>query len=125
MNLEGLLEEARTASPARRIEWRDQIAAFGPEAIAGVRPWLAEPALAGFAIRVIERAGIAGDRPLAARTLRAARNGASPAIIADITWALQRLRTEPQPGEASERPVAPVSPDKPPRRRTTGAAGSR
>lgn len=92
MTLASLLEKASTASPADRIEWRDQIAAFGPRAIEGVRPWLSNPALAGFAIRVIERVGAAGDPALAAQVLRAARTRVPPAVSGDIAWALQRLR---------------------------------
>jgi hypothetical protein len=110
MNLASLLEEARSASPARRIEWRDRIAAHGAPAIEALKPWLADPALAGFAIRVIERAGLAGERTLAARILRAARAGVSPAIAADITWALQQLRATPH----KAKPVAPTANPTPP-----------
>jgi hypothetical protein len=114
MNLASLLEEARTASPDRRIEWRDRIAAHGAEAIAAIRPWLADPALAGFAIRVIERAGLAGERTLAARILRAARSGVSPAIAADIAWALQQLRATPQRAKpAAPRVTNPTAPQAP------------
>jgi hypothetical protein len=92
MKLASLLEKASTASPADRIEWRDQIAAFGPRAIEGVRPWLSNPALAGFAVRVIERVGAAGEPALAAQVLRSARNRVPPAVAGDVAWALQRLR---------------------------------
>lgn len=124
MNLALLLEEARTASPARRIEWRDRIAAHGAEAIEGVRPWLADPALAGFAIRVIERAGNAGEKTLAARILRAARAGVAPAIAADIAWALQQLRATPvraKPSPTAPSPAAPAPPNRPPSRRRPGS----
>jgi hypothetical protein len=92
MQLTALLDEARQAPPDRRIEWRDRIAPYGARAIEAVRPWLATPVLAAFAVRVIERAGKSGDRELAARVLRSARREASPPIRADIDWALARLR---------------------------------
>jgi hypothetical protein len=107
MKLALLLEEARTASPAERIAWRDRIAAHGPEAIDGVKPWLADPTLAGFAVRVIERAGIEGERTYAARILRSARKAASATVARDIDWALQRLRDKPAPPQrAPARPSA-------------------
>jgi len=101
MKLAMLLEEARTASPASRIEWRDRIAAFGPPAIEGVRPWLSSPVLAAFAIRVIERAGAVGDATLASQVLRSARTTVPPAAAADIDWALQRLRVTSQAADSS------------------------
>ena len=102
MKLALLLEEARTASPARRIEWRDRIAAFGPRAIEGVRPWLSSPVLAAFAVRVIERAGASGETSLAAGVLRSARTTVPPAVAADIDWAIQRLRATSQPADAND-----------------------
>ena len=124
MKLALLLEEARSASPARRIEWRDQIAAFGPRAIESVRPWLSSPVLAGFAIRVIERAGAAGETTLAAQVLRSSRTTVPPAVAADIDWALKRLRAASQPTEsrdassAGTKPATPVR-SGPPQRRST------
>ena len=131
MKLASLLEEARTASPTRRIEWRDEIAAFGPRAIEGVTPWLSNPGLAGFAIRVIERAGAEGEATLAARVLRSARTTVPPAVAADIGWALERLRAKPQPtgsGVAGPggAPVAkPAPPARPGPRRRPSARGPR
>jgi len=106
MKLALLLEEARTASPVSRIEWRDRIAAFGPPAIEGVRPWLSSPVLAAFAIRVIERAGAAGEATIAAHVLRSARTTVPPAVAADIDWALQRLKATSQPTRSSESSAA-------------------
>lgn len=97
MELVALLQAAETASPLRRIEWRDRIAAYGARAIEGVRPWLADPALAAFAVRVIERAGTNGEAALATQILRSARAIVSPAVAGDIDWALQRLRRRTSP----------------------------
>lgn len=92
MELLALMSEAETASPMHRIEWRDRIAAHGARAIDGVRPWLASPVLAAFAIRVIERAGTNGEAPLATQVLRSARSSVPPAMKSDVDWALHLLR---------------------------------
>jgi hypothetical protein len=92
MDLLALLNEAETAPPMHRIEWRDRIAAHGARAIDGVRPWLASPVLAAFAIRVIERAGANGNAPHATKVLRSARSKVPPAAKADVDWALKELR---------------------------------
>lgn len=92
MQLAVLLAEAHEASPDRRILWRDRIAAFGERAIEGVRPWLSDPALAAFAIRVIARAGEHGQADDATRALRAARSAVPAYLKADLDWALARLR---------------------------------
>jgi hypothetical protein len=129
MKLTLLLEEARMASPANRIEWRDRIAAFGPRAIESVRPWLSSPVLAGFAIRVIERAGAAGETTLAAGVLRSARTTVPPAVAADIDWALQRLRATSQPAESRSASAAGAKPAPPvrsgPLRRRSAPRGAR
>lgn len=130
MQLAALLDEARQAPPDRRIQWRDQIAPYGARAIEAVRPWLATPALAAFAVRVIERAGENGDPKLASRVLRAVRREASPPIRDDIAWALARLRaaqrtsqhTSPSKPEQPTSSVRPVARERPflspvPRRR--------
>jgi hypothetical protein len=104
--LNALLAKAKSATPTRRIEWRDQIAGFGTPAIEGVKPWLSSPALAAFAIRVIERAASHGDSALAARVLRAAKAGVPPAVAPDLDWALQRLKAEAHAAD----PVAPTAP---------------
>lgn len=105
MILTALLQEAETASPMDRIEWRDRIAAHGVRAIEGVRPWLASPVLAAFAVRVVERAGTNGEAALATKVLRSARSTAPPAVKGDLDWALQQLR---------HRAAHPVSPSAPP-----------
>ncbi len=118
MELAKLLSEAEVAPPGRRIEWRDPIAAYGTRAIEAVRPWLASPLLAAFAIRVIERAGAAGDFALATRVLREDRGHVPSRIVSDVDWALRRLRVVTQraaqiPDAAN--PVAGRAPDRRPR----------
>jgi hypothetical protein len=104
MELTTLLQAAETASPMHRIEWRDRIASHGARAIEAVRPWLASPVLAAFAIRVIERAGTNGEAALATQVLRSARPKVPAAEKGDVRWALQRLRLRSQPGAATVPP---------------------
>jgi hypothetical protein len=92
VDLGALLERARSAPPDRRIEWRDRIAVYGVRGIESVRPWLADPELAAFAIRVIERVGVSGEAHLASQVLRSARAIVPPGITGDVDWALKRLR---------------------------------
>ena len=97
-----LLADARDADPAHRIDWRDRIAAHGAAAIEAVGPWLREPTLAAFAIRIIARAGLDGEREAAQAALRAARRRLDPRLRADADWALGVLRVV--------RPVEPAQP---------------
>lgn len=116
MELVALLEAAATASPQRRIEWRDRIAAYGVRGIEGVRPWLGHPILAAFAIRVIARAGTNGEAALATQVLRSARATVPPAVSGDIDWALQQLRHRSRPVPRST-PAPTVAPSAKPVRR--------
>jgi hypothetical protein len=92
--LAALLADAREADPAHRIDLRDPIAAHGAAAIEAVGPWLKEPALAAFAIRVIARAGQDGERDVALATLRGARRRLDPRLRSDVDWALSVLKLE-------------------------------
>ncbi len=105
MELAALLEQARSATPERRIESRDGIAAYGALGIDGVRPWLVDGALAAFAVRVIERAGINGESALASKVLRSVRTTVPPAVTEDVAWALEHLRAAAHPKPAA----SPVS----------------
>ncbi len=98
--LAALLADARDADPAHRIDLRDPIAAHGAAAIEAMTPWLKDPALAAFAIRVIARAGLDGQREAAQAVLRPARRRVDPRLRADVDWALGVLRLE--------RPAAPA-----------------
>ena len=108
MTLASLLEAAQAAPPEHRIEWRDAIAAHGAAAVEGVRPWLTNPGLAAFAVRVIERAGLEGEAKLAAKVLRAARLLVPADVAPDVAWSLQRLKSAARPSAAA--PVAPAAP---------------
>jgi hypothetical protein len=106
MQLAGLLEEAQGASPARRIQFRDQIAPFGKRAIDGVEPWLANDVLAAFAVRVILCVGQQGEREAAAKVLRSARRRASAPVLGDIEWALAALRLVARQDAAAKKALA-------------------
>lgn len=119
MQLTALLAEARDATPDRRIEWRDRLAAYGDRAIEGVQAWLDDPALSAFAIRVIERAGEQGQGETATRVLRAARRVVPAHLQSDLDWALGKLRAvthtvlPPRSLPASHPDVAPPTRDLP------------
>jgi hypothetical protein len=113
MELAPLLEEAGAASPANRIQWRDRIAAHGSRAIEGIKPWLADPILAAFAVRVIERAGTSGEAEHATQVLRSARSKVPMAVKGDIDWAIHQLRAPSQPKTSAshaDRPQAGSAP---------------
>jgi hypothetical protein len=110
IDLASLLDAARSAARSQRIAFRDPIAAHGEEAILGVRPWLADPVLAAFAVRVIERAGASGHVDLAVRVLRAARRKAPPLVADDVAWALGRLRVASRPERPEVAGAAAPSP---------------
>ena len=109
MELSALLSKARRATPDRRIELRDQIAAYGAPAIEGVRPWLANPVLAAFAIRVIERAGTNGESAQAIEVLRSARSTMPPVVKGDLDWTLKQLRLRTQPVREPARPATALA----------------
>jgi hypothetical protein len=126
-----LLKRAEDADPANRIDWRDPIAAHGAAAIEAVTPWLKVPALAAFAIRVIARVGLDGEREAAQATLRQARRRLDERLRADVDWALASLRVaRPAPAPAvkraparstrTERPRYSAGPRTPARRPSSG-----
>jgi hypothetical protein len=91
--LASLLQAAAEAAPGRRIEFRDAIAAHGEAAIKGVTPWLADPALGAFAVRVIRKAVDADTLTIALTSLRGAKASAgSEGVTRDIEEAIKALK---------------------------------
>ena len=89
-----LLDQAREADLATRIEFRDPIAAHGVAAITEIRSWLGDQAMVPFAIRVIETAASVDDdaHRLAIETLRGVRGSAFvESARGDAQAALSRL----------------------------------
>lgn len=121
--LAALIARAETADPAHRIDLRDPIAAHGAEAIEAVAPWLKVPSLAAFAIRVIARAGLDGEREAAQAAIRAARRRMDSRLKADADWALGVLRAPsetPAPAKAAPRARAAAPAPRPSRVRARG-----
>ena len=108
--LAALLADAREADPVHRIDFRDPIAAHGAAAIEAIGPWLKEPALAAFAIRVIARAGQDGEREVALTTLRGARRRLDSRLRADIDWAVAVLKVDKAPEPAPAKPSVQAPP---------------
>jgi len=108
-SLAALIDRAEHADPAHRIDLRDPIAAHGAAAIEAVTPWLKVQGLAAFAIRVIARAGLDGEREAAQTALRAARRRMDTSLRADTDWALSVLKVTAAPAPtstSSRRPAA-------------------
>lgn len=96
-DLAALLEQASKADPASRIEFRDQIARHGGEAIEAVSPWVADSRLGRFAVVVIGAAHGFGAPEAAIDALETlADKAATPEIESDIIWWLGRLAPKPK-----------------------------
>src|ERR1035437_6515731 len=90
--LDELLAAAAAADGMTRINFRDPIAAFGPDAIHRLEPWLGDARLASFAVVTIERvAGQTDQADLAGASLGSARASCDETVRDDIDSALARL----------------------------------
>jgi hypothetical protein len=112
--LEDALQAARSADPAERVNlYRDAIAQYGAPAIDAVLPWLTDPRLCRFAVRVIEKAGEVGARDRAVAVLREALDDPTVATgREDLTFHLRRLGytvSPPRPDGAGQQPT-PIPP---------------
>lgn len=98
--LELLLDEARESTADVRLPtYRDRVAGYGTEAIEPLATWIAEPVLAAFAIRSLER--IATLVPLAkAEVIQTLRSVDRTALIEhharDLDASLRRLGVDPR-----------------------------
>lgn len=91
--LDHLLESARTASPATRIELRDEIARHGKAAIEAMLGWIADPTLQRFSVRVLGRVADFGERDAALHALASVAQGRG--VDSLVGEELRRLRWEP------------------------------
>ena len=98
-DLDSLLALARDADPENRIDLRDPIAEHGEPAIEAMTDWLADPRLAAFSVRVLERIGRQpGLRSHVVEVLRAADRTELPEHLAhDVEHALQQLGVSKPP----------------------------
>jgi len=86
---------AAEAPPSRRIEYRDPIARHGTAGIDRVAPWLGDPKMAAFAVRVIARAAGFGASDQARRVLAGALSSLAEPVLGDATRALSELGGSP------------------------------
>ena len=100
-DLDTLLREAAAADGTIRIEFRDRVAAFGPEAIGRLEPWLSDPRLGAFAVRTIEHAATVTGCALVAKTALQRAKASGP-IRGDVEDALARLRSRARAAASSQ-----------------------
>jgi hypothetical protein len=91
LSLDDAIMGAAEAPPSIRIEFRDPIARYGVAGIARVMPWLTDPKLSVFAVRVIARAADFDAAAEARRVLQGALPGLTGSARSDAVDALQRL----------------------------------
>ena len=103
LRLDDLLAAAGAAGPLDRIAFRDPIAAYGEAAVDAMTDWLADPRLAAFAVRVLERIGRdPANRDAVVATLAAVdRAELAPGLAGDIETALRALGAGPRGGGGS------------------------
>jgi hypothetical protein len=85
-----LLATAATAPTHRRVDYRDQVAAFGIAAIPALREWVAAGNSPGFACTVLEAIGRTSDADVARQALRRMRAD-HPDWASAIDAAIQRI----------------------------------
>src|SRR3954452_8338859 len=114
LSLDDAVMGAAEAPPSIRIEYRDQIARYGAAGIDRVIPWLSDPQLAAFAVRVIARAGDFGARERAVEVLQAAFATVPGHARLDVQAALETIGPGPprtRVPRAVKSPALPISLD--------------
>ena len=91
LSLDDAVMGAAEAPPSIRIEYRDQIARYGSDGIDRVTPWLGDPALAAFAVRVIARAADFGAAERSRQVLQTSLATLQGPPRADALSALEKL----------------------------------
>lgn len=98
VDLSNLLEVARLAQPADRIEYRDAIAGHGAEAIGPVSRWLRDAGLGAFAVRVLGRIADQGHADAVVEAfVREWPNVQSPVVKSDLEELLRRVQSAGRP----------------------------
>ena len=111
MTLDELLAAASAADGMTRINFRDEIAAYGETAIPRLEPWLRDSRLARFAVLTIERvAGDPGARASAVESLQRARGTCAESALEDCQAALARLGSRPGASSSGARSIAQRTP---------------
>jgi hypothetical protein len=86
-----LLAEVSSAPPGRRIEYRDRIAAFGPDAVPVLEDWVADGNSAVFGVVALEAIGRSGDPGPCVRALGRLR-ARQPGVAGLAEAAIDRLK---------------------------------
>ncbi len=113
-SLDELLDRTRSADRSTRIELRDDVAAYGQQAIEPMVEWIDDREFAGFAVRVLERIGRnATHHALVVNALvEALPTAPSPAIARDIEdylrgWARDSVGGDTLPRRRAANPIPP------------------
>jgi hypothetical protein len=111
LSLDEAVMGAGEAPPSIRIEYRDQIARHGVAGIERVEPWLTDPKMAAFAVRVIARAAEFGAADDARRALLGAIASLAEPARTDAALALDTLGVRPRksPGARSSKSTTTVA----------------
>lgn len=91
LSLDDAVMGAAEAPPSVRIEYRDSIARHGSAGIDRVAPWLADPKMSAFAVRVVARAADFGAGEEARTVLQAALSVLLEPSRSDAELALEKL----------------------------------
>jgi hypothetical protein len=94
--LDSVVQGAFDAPADVRIEFRDPIARFGEAGIDRVVPWLSDPRLASFAVRVVARAAEFGSADTARLALQRGLSTLREPALADAKAALVKLGSRPR-----------------------------
>lgn len=107
-SLQALIGSAVREPQATRIQYRDSIAAYGSEAIDAVSPWLADPDLCRFALRVIWKAGELDAREHAVKVLLEAWGDPTAKVSRDdLDLHLRKLGHNPPQSTTPRDPFRP------------------
>ena len=100
-----LLEDAASAPPETRIEYRDRIAAHGADAVVAMEAWVEQGRSPGFAIAVLEAVGKAADDAGAARRSAGSRPRCRTGrTLRSRRWRGSGPRAGPAPRSSPRRP---------------------
>lgn len=101
LSLDEAIMGAAEAPPSVRIEYRDPIARFGSAGIERAAPWLTDPKMSAFAVRVVARAADFGAATDARKVLQAALLILHEPARSDALLALGKLGAVPRPARVS------------------------
>ncbi len=105
--LDDLLDAARHADKGSRILLRDEIAAYGDQAVGPMVGWLKDPRLGAFGVRVLQviAADPANRGSVIAELSAVSLSGLSPEVAGDVRKALTGLRPTAAPRGSTEAQV--------------------